>query len=104
MGSVTGTAKIKGKTIDICRVGWGRVKKISNDYLLVDYYPIEIMKAKVCDKIEKDICWDKLILPNIKENDWVSIHWNTAIEKLNKEKLNNLKKITKKILKLYAKK
>ncbi|HEX7586098.1 MAG TPA: DUF6390 family protein, partial [Patescibacteria group bacterium] len=46
----------------------------------------------------RKINWNKDILAEIKKGDWLSIHWGTAIERLNKNKLNNLKKYTLKTL------
>jgi len=48
-------------------------------------------------KIEK-INWNRDILPEIKVGEWVSLHWGTAIEKLDNNKLKNIKKYTHKIL------
>ena len=45
---------------------------------------------------EKEIDWDKDLLPKIKTGDWVSFHWNQVVEVLKDEDRRNLEKYTKK--------
>ncbi len=100
LGSVTGRADLKGKLLDICRVSWGRVKKINKKLLTVEYQPIKIRKKFALEKnVAKKIRWDKNILPEVKIGDWVSIHWNTAIQVLGSRNIANLNKYTNIILK-----
>ena len=44
---------------------------------------------------EKEINWDKTMLPNVEVGDWISFHWNYAIQILNEENITNLYKYTK---------
>lgn len=100
MGSITGRAKLEGKTLDICRVGWGKIQKIKYKILKIKYYPLKVNKNIVLGKpIIKEIKWNKEILPKVRTGDWISIHWNHAIEKLNADQLKNLKKYTRVCLK-----
>ena len=39
-------------------------------------------------------------MPEVKEGDWVAIHWNHLIEILKQKDLANLKKYTEKTIKL----
>lgn len=75
----------------------GRIKKDKN-ILIVEYEPIVKQGEKFVfakEKKKKRVSWDKKILPeNIKIGDYISIHWNTAIEKLSKKRLANLKRYT----------
>jgi len=105
VGSVTGRIVLKGKLLDLCRIGWGRVTKVkvkSHAYrqagpkLKVIYRPlIGRKKLKLGKPIRKEIDWDKDLLPKVKIGDWVSFHWNQAVEILAKEDIKNLEKYTK---------
>lgn len=100
LGSVTGRAKLEGKLLDVCRVSWGRVIKKSKLFLIVEYQPINIRKKfYLAESIAKKIKWKKNILPKVNIGDWVSIHWNTAIQVLEPKEIVNLNKYTNKILK-----
>jgi len=116
LGSITGSIDFTGKTKlkDICRVGWGRVTGISakggpassgKDKLTVICDPLVGSKIiKFGDPIKKEITWDKEILPSIKIGNWVSFHWNWALQILNEENIVNLHKYTQNTLDtLYGK-
>jgi hypothetical protein len=112
IGSVTGRINLKGKLLDLCRVGWGKVINqlainnlaINNKQLtkiIVKYQPLVRDKVlKLGKPIEKEIFCDKKIVPNIKIGDWISFHWNNAVQILNKSEVNNLNKYTNLTLKL----
>ena len=99
IGSVTGKFQETPKGLDLCRVSWGQVRKVGKKRIAVLRQPLKFGK-KVnlgIQKIEK-INWNRDILPEIKVGEWVSLHWGTAIEKLDNNKLKNIKKYTHKIL------
>ena len=99
LGSVTGRAKLEGKLLDVCRVSWGRVKNISRETLTVEYKPIVIRrKPTLAGSVSKKIKWNKNILPKVKTGDWVSIHWNTAIQILGAKEITDIEKYTNRIL------
>lgn len=101
IGSVTGRFKETRAGLDLCRVSWGKVREIKKGGIMVLRQPLKFGKKILLAKNEpKTIKWNKKILPAIKIGDWVSIHWNTAIEKLDAKKLKNLKRHTLKILKI----
>jgi len=113
LGSITGSIDFTGKTKlkDICRVSWGRVikkSKIKNQKskLTVSCNPLtgnEIIKFGKDRK--KELNWDQDILPEVKIGDWVSFHWNYAMQQLNEENIINLHKYTQNTLDtLYGKK
>lgn len=99
---------LKGKLLDFCKVSWGRVIKISDlkfqiSKLLVEYQPLmKDKKYTLGEPIKKEIFWDKKILPKIKMGDWVSFHWNLALEKLQDKDIKNLQKYTRMTLKGMA--
>lgn len=84
------------KIKDICRVSWGKIILIKGNQLSIQYKPIvkEGGKWVLGHAEEKLINWNKKLIPKIKIGKAVSIHWNTAIEILNKKKLDNLIKYT----------
>lgn len=100
VGSVTGRIVLKGKLLDLCRVSWGKVTKINNK-LSIEYQPL--IENRLGKPIEKEINWDKSLVPNIKIGDWVSFHWNQAVEVLTKKDVQNLEKYTKITLKSLQK-
>jgi hypothetical protein len=119
IGSVTGRIKLKGKLLDLCRVGWGKViKKLKSNptgslsfrsiqensklKILVKYQPLikKNKKLKLGKPVEKEIFWDKNLVPKIKIGDWVSFHWDHLVQKLKKREVENFKKYTSFTLKL----
>jgi hydrogenase maturation factor len=96
IGSVTGRFKETKDGLDLCRVSWGKIIKTEENKIIVSRQPLKFgNKITLGKKEEKRINWNEDILPEANEGDWVSIHWGTAIEKLNKKKLENIKKYTK---------
>ncbi|HLN18798.1 MAG TPA: DUF6390 family protein [Patescibacteria group bacterium] len=96
LGTVTG--KIDLNTIklkDICRPGWGRIKKV--DYkkseVSVEYQPVTNLYKLGGIRIKK-VDWDKKVIPELKVGEWVAFHWNTIAKRLTKEEVRNIKKYT----------
>jgi len=125
LGSITGRVDFRGNTRlkDICRVSWGRVVSIchpelvsgsrsrnefgmTKNKLVVSYLSLVGKKhIKFGKTIKKEINWDKEILPAVKIGDWVSFHWNYAMQILNEENIINLYKYTQNTLNsLYGQK
>lgn len=104
VGPIMRRIVLEGKLFDLCRVSWGEVKSIENSKVVVKYQPLTgAKKLRLGKSIEKEISWDKTLIPKVKISDWVSIHWNNLVEVLNKEDLQNLKKYTKNTLKATIK-
>jgi len=85
---------------DLCKISWGKILKIE-DYklqianLIVEYQPLLKEKRWFLGKpTKRKIFWFKSILPKLKIGDFVSFHWDLALEKLSKRELENLKKYT----------
>ncbi len=128
LGSVTGSVDFTGNTKlkDTCRVGWGKVIRIvipakagiqdsgcriksgmtKKEHVIIKYQPLVGKKIlKFGQPIEKEIIWDKDLIPKLKIGDWISFHWNYAVQKLNKKDITNLYKYTQNTLDaLYGKK
>lgn len=96
VGSITGRIELKGKLLDICRISWGEVIKKTKNKVIIKYQPIKKVKNKylLTDFTEKNILWDKELVPDIKVGDTISCHWNHLIQVLNKQDVANLKKYT----------
>lgn len=105
VGSVTGKVVLKGKLLDLCRPCWGKVIELRNGKLKAEYQPLvkiassEDAKLRLGKPIEKEIDWDRDLVPKVKIGDWVSFHWNQAVEVLTEEDIKNLEKYTKITLK-----
>lgn len=108
IGSVTGKVKLKGKLLDLCRISWGKVikktkVKSKKSKIIVKYQPLIAEKTIQLGKlIEKEIIWDKTLVPKLKISDWVSFHWNHLVERINEEDVKNLKKYTQMTLRALA--
>lgn len=85
---------------DLCKISWGKILKIENwrlevGNLIVKYQPLLKEKNWFLGKpIKRKIFWNKRILPKIKVGDFISFHWDLALEKISKKELENLKKYT----------
>lgn len=92
-------------TMDLCRISWGKIKKIDWPNLEVEYQPLTIKN----ERIELGGLVNHRILGEInssgfiqepKIEDWISFHWNFACEVLNLNQIKNLDKYTKESIKL----
>ena len=109
IGSITGSIILKGKLLNLCRISWGRVKRIKNNgankqekQIIVQYRPLAIKNKKIyLGKIKnKEILWDSKFLPELKAGDAVSFHWNFVCGILSGSQRKNLEKYTKRNLRL----
>lgn len=86
-------------TINNCLIGWGKVVRVSDDFLEVEHWPLVFSKSKLIfgprqiKKIEYKYQNKSFFdIPQI--GDWVSIHWNWACDVLTPRQLKNLQKWT----------
>lgn len=104
LGAVTGSVNFAGNTRlkDTCRIGWGRIVKIKDSHKITEPGRITVSYSPLTGKkvlgfgppAKKDLVWDKILLPSAEIGDWISFHWNYAIQKLNEENIINLHKYT----------
>ena len=95
--SITGKLLATSGNMDKCRITAGKVKEIKEKSLIVEYQPIVAdKKIRLGALKEKEIEFNSKFIPNLKVNDYVSMHWDFAVEKLTKKQIENLEKYTKK--------
>lgn len=92
-------------TMDLCRIGWGKIKGVNRPYLEVDYQPLVLEKDRLelGQAISQKILYEINNLGFIKKpkiGKWVSFHWGFACEILNKYQVENLKKYTQESIRL----
>ena len=82
-----------------CLVQWGKVKKVRESQFLVkaEQLLFESGQLKLKEKIRNV---DKGFVQQVAKNDFVSIHWNKAVELLDEEQVGMLKKNTLNMLDL----
>ncbi len=92
IGSVTGSVDFKNTGLkDLCRIGWGKVKKLKTKSCIVECQPlVGEKKIKLGKAVEKEIIWDKNLAPELKIGDWVAFHWNCICYKITPSQKKNL--------------
>lgn len=96
IGAVTGNPM----PVDLCRPCWGKVIELRNGKFKVEYQPlVGKEKLELGKPVKKIVDWDKDLLQKVKIGDWVSFHWNQAVEVLTEEDVKNLEKYTNLTLK-----
>lgn len=103
VGSITG--RVERGTIgqELCRIGWGKVKLIRGDTLVIRAKTLVKFRGKYLPKLGKEklieIKRDPLILPRAKAGDMVSYHWGRAVEIIPRETARRLEYWTNRTLK-----
>ncbi len=92
-------------SIDLCRISWGKIKKIELPDLIVEYQPlvVENNQLELGQTVDQKIIYSfdrEELLKNPKKGDWVASHWGFACEILKKGQVENLKKYTKESIRL----
>ncbi|KKR08550.1 MAG: hypothetical protein UT32_C0001G0070 [Parcubacteria group bacterium GW2011_GWC2_39_14] len=87
------------ESMDSCRIGWGKVKKISENDLIVETQRLvyENNRLKLSETIDKNISFKllhKSFLQNPTIGDNISYHWGWACDKITEKQKTNLKKYT----------
>jgi hypothetical protein len=105
LGSITGRVKFDLALRDLCRIGWGRVVKMTDRKLKVSHKPLisdRDGKLMLGEEVEKEIEWDEEMVPGVRKGDRVSFHWGRVCDILNEEDVSNLEHYTKKTLSLLT--
>ncbi len=81
--------------MDSCRISWGKVKSVSGPNIIIEYEPLllinntltlgEPIEKKIIRKLESDYDMEML-----KTDDYITLHWDTPCEVVNKKDINRL--------------
>lgn len=92
-------------TMDLCRINWGKIKKIDSPNLKVEYQPLVLENNRlklgsiISQKILVEIN-DAGFIKKPRIGQWISFHWGFACEILNNRQAANLKKYTEESIRL----
>ncbi len=102
VGNISGSVRPILENMDKCRVSWGKVIKVNAGSLSVKYMPLvrEGNHFVLGKEAEKQVKYEKLLLPKLNKGDVVSIHWEEACEALSGERTEQLQHYTEKVLSL----
>lgn len=83
------------ETMDACRIRWGRVLEVSGERLLVAARPLELVGGKLrlgAERPESASGWwgPSGLLDGVGPDDWVSLHWGWACDRLAPKQLTQL--------------
>lgn len=99
LGSVTGRVDLAGAMRDLCRIGWGKVIGVKSKKPKVKSKPLIMdKKIRLGKEAEREVGWDRALVPKIKEGDWISFHWGQVCDRLSEEDVSNLEYYTKRTI------
>ena len=97
VGTVTGSVPANLKNMNSCMVNWGRVVEAGNQ-LAVETQELCYDNGYFLKPATKRISFNKALLGSIKQGDFVSFHWDNAVEVLSEEHRKGLERYTQKII------
>ena len=100
VGRITGSVEVTVQNMDNCRVSWGKVLDISAGKLIVETKSLKSKDNWLYlgkEEIKTAVYYPEL-LPDIRKEDTVAMHWGFAAVKLNEIQVANLMKYTQMIL------
>ncbi len=105
VGRVTGSVETNLQNMDNCRISYGKVVEVLDDKLLVQSNSLIKNKNKfnLKENETKTAVYLKQMLPDIKKDDMVALHWGFAPLILTKGQLRNLERYTDRILTILNK-
>lgn len=100
VGAVTGAVPTTLPNMDACRISWGTVEEVAEDGLVVEGPTLAwVDEAYVLDENRRrKVAWDPSLLPDVQRGDAVALHWETAVERLEKRRLANLIRFTERAI------
>lgn len=103
VGRTTGSVETTLQNMDNCRVSWGKVVDIIESSLIVQSRPLKNMGGMLTigDEEAKTAVYLREMLPNVKKDDFVALHWGFACLVLDDRQLENLISYTGRILKIF---
>ena len=105
VGSVTGSVKTNVENMDRCRVTWANVKK-AEEKIILDWMRLDIEEDEFrlvtvdnwANVYQSD--YDKRLIPAVTDNDFVAVHWDLPVKKLEYKELCSLRKYTRKVIRM----
>lgn len=98
VGSVSGRVVLKGKLLDLCRIGWAKILKCKKNKreAIVEHQALQKRNNRYFfgKPVPRVVFWDKNFIPELRVGNWVALHWNHIVQVLNKKELALLKKYT----------
>ncbi|KKQ79565.1 MAG: hypothetical protein UT02_C0031G0012 [Parcubacteria group bacterium GW2011_GWC2_38_7] len=87
------------ESMDSCRIGWGKIKKVNDNYLIVKTQQLTHQDNKLIlsEEIDKTIAFkllSKSFVNAPQVGDIISYHWGWACDKITPKQAFNLKKYT----------
>lgn len=102
VGKASGAVPFNLTTINNCMIRFGKIEKIYKTNVTVSLNSLKFTKQKKYKLFLKRgaIQFDSKLTPGLKSGDFVAVHWNMVIKKLNMDELNKLKFWTNEVIKL----
>ncbi len=116
VGRTTGSVETTLQNMDNCRISWGRIIEVSKCELIVSTQTLKRNRDKenkinteenvrqnagkffLGEEETKNVVYLPEMLPEVKKEDYVALHWGFAPLILERYQLDNLKKYSKRIL------
>lgn len=95
------TKKIPIEKIDECIIKPGRVIEVKEESILVETKKLSLKEEKICPQDFKQEISSEFLKGCVSINDWVSIHFGIARQKISQEAAENLYKITEEAILFY---
>lgn len=102
VGMLTKAVGVSLQNMDNCRISWGKVIEVLENKLIADTKPLKKEKNEYVlgQEETKTAVFNPIMLPDVKKNDFVAMHWGFACLVMKEDQLKNLKEYTNKTLKV----
>lgn len=102
IGKTSGKIEPLFKFKETCRPSFGKVKEILEDKLIVDRIPIvNGDKYSFGSEIGTEVSYVKEFTGEVLVGDYVGVHWDCAVLKLNKMQAKNIQKYNSEFIELF---
>ncbi len=99
VGKASGAVPYNMETINNCMIRWGKVEKISRTNLTINLNSLKKEKGYyILTFIRNNFTYRNDMLPNLKREDTVAVHWKQVIKKLTANEVKKLEFWTKNVL------
>ncbi len=103
VGRTTGSVETTLHNMDNCRISWGTVAGNFEGHLIVTVPKLRKINGKYLlgEPETKTAVFLKAMLPDIIDGDTIALHWGFAAHPLEQHQIENLRKYTQKIFRLF---